>query len=209
VRAEATIQRTASALSTYLQPIHPRAIAALQGGVVYAVLPLKRGSMSDPVRIARGFVERIDSPVPLYAGVGSIVTEIAELPDSRRGADAALRVLRSRRDAASGRVADIDAVQVDALMLRVSDSLVADHVRLAGPLAVLIEYDETHRTSLTETLRMWLEEFGDVAAAAAKSHIHKNSFRYRMNRIAEIAGIDLTDPAVRFGLMLQFRAFAL
>jgi DNA-binding PucR family transcriptional regulator len=44
-----------------------------------------------------------------------------------------------------------------------------------------------------------------VIAAAAKLHIHKNTLRYRLRRLTEIAGLDLSDPDTRLGLMLQLR----
>jgi DNA-binding PucR family transcriptional regulator len=37
--------------------------------------------------------------------------------------------------------------------------------------------------------------------------VHKNTFRYRIARLEQIAGIDLSDPDVRFALTLQLRIF--
>ncbi|WTU53175.1 helix-turn-helix domain-containing protein [Streptomyces sp. NBC_00057] len=39
-----------------------------------------------------------------------------------------------------------------------------------------------------------MSTFGDAAAAAAAVHIHPNTFRYRLKRLAVVAGIDLSDP---------------
>lgn len=201
---EARTQRTANAFSTYLQPIHPRAIAARLGGVIYAVLPLRSTSSAEAAGTTRGFVQHGGSSTPLYAGIGPVVTEIADLTESRRGADAALRVLRTRRRDGD-HVAEYSAIQIEALLLRVSDALVADHVEITGPLAELREYDRTHESSLVATLRAWLDHFGDVTQAAAQCHVHKNTFRYRLSRIEEVAGIDLGSAETRFGLMLQLR----
>jgi DNA-binding PucR family transcriptional regulator len=40
-------------------------------------------------------------------------------------------------------------------------------------------------------------------------HVHPNTFRYRLRRLADIGGIDLTDPAARFAVMLQLRVVSL
>ena len=208
-RSESETQRAASALNMYLQPIYPRAIASLLGSVIYAVIPLRvadDAAQAEAERLAREFIARLDTTDALYAGVGRIVTEISDLPESRREADAALRVLRTRRSA-DVRVSSLAAVQVDALMLRISDALVADRVSPAGPLAAIRAYDDEHRTGLLATLRAWLDHFGDVAAAAQAIHVHKNTFRYRLTRLAEVGSIDLDDPDIRFGLMLQLRLF--
>lgn len=209
VRSEADAQRLASALNMYLQPIYPRAVAALLGRVIYAVVPLResnRGAQNEAQAIARAFISRVDTTSTLFAGIGKVVAEPSALTRSRTEADAALRVLRSRANPAL-RVANLDDVYVSALMHRLSDMLVADQVGIGGTLRVLGEYDVEHNTELVPTLRSWLDHFGDVASAAASIHVHKNTFRYRLGRLAEISGIDLDDAETRFGLMLQLRLF--
>lgn len=66
-------------------------------------------------------------------------------------------------------------------------------------------HDAQHHTAFSETLAAWLDSFGDVIAAAAAVHVHPNTFRYRLKRLAEIAGFDLSDPNARFEAMLQLR----
>jgi DNA-binding PucR family transcriptional regulator len=74
-----------------------------------------------------------------------------------------------------------------------------------GPIALLLEHDDRAAGGLIETLEAWLEAFGDVAAAAAALYIHPNTLRYRLRRITELSGLDLTDPEQRFAAMLQLR----
>ncbi|XVU28333.1 helix-turn-helix domain-containing protein [Actinoplanes sp. CA-054009] len=58
------------------------------------------------------------------------------------------------------------------------------------------------------TERRWSDNaFGDAVAAAAALHVHPNTFRYRLRRLAEVGDLDLTDPEARFGAMLQLRLF--
>ena len=45
-----------------------------------------------------------------------------------------------------------------------------------------------------------------MAAASAAMFVHANTFRYRLRRLTEVSGIDLTDPEQRFAAMLQLRA---
>ncbi|WP_095101496.1 sugar diacid recognition domain-containing protein [Pseudomonas sp. Irchel 3A5] len=44
---------------------------------------------------------------------------------------------------------------------------------------------------LMQTLRSWCEHSGQVQQCAASLGVHRNSLRYRMDRIAEISGLDL------------------
>jgi hypothetical protein len=90
-----------------------------------------------------------------------------------------------------------------------ADGAAADGVdgdRPTGPVARLSAYDLKHGTNLVETLRAWLDAFGDVAAASTAMFVHPNTFRYRLRRLTEVSGIDLADPEQRFSAMLQLRA---
>ncbi len=78
--------------------------------------------------------------------------------------------------------------------MELRDLAAAHGDRPTGPVARLSAYDAEHGTNLVETLRAWLDAFGDVAAASAAMFVHANTFRYRLRRLTEVSGIDLTDP---------------
>ncbi len=65
-----------------------------------------------------------------------------------------------------------------------------------------------HNTNLVDTLRAWLDAFGDVIAAAKALYVHPNTFRYRLRRLSEVGGIDLGDAEARFVAMVQLRIVA-
>jgi len=158
------------------------------------------------VRIATDFLDRIGERIPAVIGIGSVATDAAGLAPARATADRALRALRSG-DRPGHRVARLADVHVQSLMLDLRDLVVARGDRPTGAAARLYEYDEQHGTNLVETLRAWLEAFGDVTAASAALYVHPNTFRYRLRRLAEVAGIDLDDPEDRFAVLLQLRLF--
>lgn len=95
-----------------------------------------------------------------------------------------------------------------SLLLELRDLVAARGDRPTGPVARLFAYDAEHNTNLVDTLRAWLDAFGDVMAAATSLYIHPNTFRYRLRRLSEVSGIDLTDPESRFAAMLQLRVVA-
>jgi len=111
-----------------------------------------------------------------------------------------LRVLQRRRSRRT--LASLSEVYAEALLI---DVAAADGHRPSGPVAGLAEYDRKHNSNLVETLAAWLDAFGDVNAAAEAVHVHPNTFRYRLHRIAEIGDVDLSDGESRFALMLQLR----
>ncbi|WP_371403787.1 helix-turn-helix domain-containing protein [Kribbella sp. NBC_00662] len=199
-------QRLADAFAMHLGAVHPRAAAALVGDVAYGLIPVRPDRTDGEeraVRIGKHFLERIGDRVTASIGVGPVVAEAAHLPNARAGADRALRVLRTGRGAP--RVARLADVHVDTLLLELRDLIEARGDEPTGPIARLVAYDRRHNTDLVETLRAWLDAFGDVAAAAAAVYVHPNTFRYRLRRLAEVGGLDLDDPDSRFAAMLQLR----
>ena len=59
---------------------------------------------------------------------------------------------------------------------------------------------------LLETLRTWFAEKGSTSAAAARLYVHRNTVRYRLRRIEELTGEDLTDPAASGRVLLALEA---
>jgi hypothetical protein len=221
VASPAERARLADGLAMHLSAIHPRCAAALVGDVAYGLIPVASGDGGGPaaagtsapdgddgetraVRIATDFLDRVGDRSRPVIGIGQVAVDAAGLPAARACADRTLRVLR----ASSGgrRVARLADVHAEALLMELRDLAAAHGDRPTGPVARLSAYDAEHGTNLIETLRAWLDAFGDVAAASAAMFVHPNTFRYRLRRLTEVSGIDLTDQEQRFAAMLQLRA---
>ncbi|RFU41354.1 PucR family transcriptional regulator [Actinomadura logoneensis] len=194
-------ERVSDALALHLAAIHPRTATASLGGVTYAILPTATDEPA--LRVADAFLARVGTRVPAVIGIGRVAARPAQLPRSRDDADRALRVLRQGRTRA--RAARLTDVHVASLMADLADRLADEDDIPDGPVVRLRAYDAEHKTALTETLAAWLDTFGDVPAAAAAVHVHPNTFRYRLKRLTEVSGLDLTDPDARFEAMLQLR----
>ncbi|MFI0151464.1 PucR family transcriptional regulator [Streptomyces lydicus] len=199
-------QRLASALAVHLTAVQPRSAVALLGDVAYGLFPVPGDSAharERALQVASNFLQRTGDRAGLVIGIGSVAEEPSALARSRANADRALRVLFSGRTAQ--RVASIADVYVDALLIEMRDLAVANRDELSGPLARLVAYDAKHNAHLVETLRAWLDAFGDVITASASVFVHPNTFRYRIRRVAEVGEFDLRDPSARFAAMVQLR----
>lgn len=211
-------QRLSDGLAMHLNAVHPRCAAALVGDVTYGLVPVARDGDEDggrdgdgagageqrAVRVATDFLERVGDRVRGVIGIGPAAQDPAGLAVARAGADRVLRVLRAG-GGGGPRVARLADVHVEALVLELRDLAAAHGDRPTGPVARLLAYDDLHHTHLVATLRAWLDAFGDVIAASAAVHVHPNTFRYRLRRLAEVGGLDLSDPEARFAAMLQLR----
>lgn len=208
--AASRLRQLTDALALHLSAVLPGAAVTLLEGVAYAIVPVAAGADGDEraARLGREFLDRTGGRLPAVIGVGRVAASSTELPRSRADADRALRVLRTPASAPR-RVARATDVEVEALLLDLRDLAEAHGRGPSGPLARLVRYDAERGTRLVASLRAWLDAHGDVAAASAAIHVHENTFRYRLRRIAEIGGADLTDSDTRFAAILQLRIFDL
>ncbi|RKT83032.1 DNA-binding transcriptional regulator, PucR family [Saccharopolyspora antimicrobica] len=72
-------------------------------------------------------------------------------------------------------------------------------------LADLIAYDDVHHSDLVRTLRTFLDCSGSWSRCAKRLHVHVNTLRYRIQRVEEITGRDLSEfpSRVDFYLALE------
>jgi len=72
-------------------------------------------------------------------------------------------------------------------------------------IAPLLSYDEQYETELVKTLESFLDEDGSVARTAQRLFTHRHTIRYRLERVRELTGLDVssTDGRERLGLGLK------
>ena len=205
------LARVADALGVHLSASVPSSAVAVVGGIAFALVPTSPvAPTSEPeervARLAEEFCDRLGSRLPAVVGIGGTAADLSGISESRATATRVLRVLRDGY--ANRRVARLQDVHTQSLLLELRDLAAARGERPVGPIARLLEYDERNDAGLAQTLEAWLDALGDVRAAAAALFIHPNTLRYRLRRLEEISGLDLADPEQRFAAMLQLRILA-
>ena len=75
--------------------------------------------------------------------------------------------------------------------------------RLLGPVAA---YDERHHAELLPTLRAFLDCDGSWNVCASRLYVHVNTVRYRIGRIEELTGRDLSTLPDRVDFFLALRS---
>jgi DNA-binding PucR family transcriptional regulator len=73
-------------------------------------------------------------------------------------------------------------------------------------LAPLAAYDEQYETELVATVEAYLENDGSVAQTAARMYTHRHTIRYRLERVRELAGHDISLSEGREKLSLGLKA---
>ncbi|MFE5491430.1 PucR family transcriptional regulator [Streptomyces virginiae] len=74
-------------------------------------------------------------------------------------------------------------------------------------LGQLIAYDSGHHATMVETLSRYFDCGGNYDEAAASLAIHRSTLRYRLQRIREISGNDLTNVEDRLNLQVATRVW--
>jgi len=92
---------------------------------------------------------------------------------------------------------------LDLLTARITDAV--DTSDLLHPaLEIIREYDAKSQSNLFHTLDVYLLNDCNAQHCGRLLFLHRNSLVYRIHRIQEIAGIDLSDPEERSYLRLSF-----
>ena len=121
--------------------------------------------------------------------LGPTVAAVSDSARSAKAALAALSVAASREQLARPTLAD------DLLPERVlAGDQLAKQTLISNYYLPLV----SGSADLLQTLRAYLENGGSLEATAKSLFVHANTVRYRLRRIHELIGEDVTDPRVAF-----------
>ena len=199
-------------------PAAERALVAPLGDEVIVLVPLPAAGDPDDgqpaahayaalLRETQPAFEADRSRIRLSVGVSTPADGVAALPGAQHEASSARRLAELRSGAACpvSVVTSDEVASHELLLASVPGSVLRSfRDRLLGPL---LAYDDQHRAELLQTLREFLACSGSWNACAAKMYVHVNTVRYRIRRIEELTGRDLSslDDRVDFFLALRIR----
>ncbi|GAA3822141.1 PucR family transcriptional regulator ligand-binding domain-containing protein [Sphaerisporangium flaviroseum] len=134
-------------------------------------------------------------------GVSAVLTG----PGGIRGGAEEAGHARRLAEVRGGGVVTSDEIYTHALLL----ATVPDDVRRSFAdriLAPLFAYDLRHQSELVRTLGTFLDCAGSWNTCSERLHVHVNTVRYRIRRVEELTGRDLSSMADRVDLFLALRA---
>ena len=158
------------------------------------------------LRAAQPVLECDRARIRVSVGVSAPAEGVAALAGALHEAQSARRLAIIRAGTGAGAVSVVTSDEVashELLLASVPGSVLRSfRDRLLGPL---VAYDERHRAELLPTLREFLACSGSWHACAAAMYVHVNTVRYRIRRIEELTGRDLSslDDQVDFFLALR------
>lgn len=140
-------------------------------------------------------------------GVGGLCHQPADFPRSYREAWIALKMQRTTRGKPGATV--FDDLGVYRVLGELGDVATAPVVErfVRDWLGPLIDYDAQKGSQLVPTLCRYFECGGNYDATAEALAVGRSTFKYRLRRIRELLGHDLSDPETNFNLQLAIRAW--
>jgi len=153
------------------------------------------------LKLAEIFAKEINRQYPqnrVAIGLGQPARDISIWRNSYRDAVQAMELAERLQTDTPLYIGDLGVYQ---LILSLSDreKLTTFCERTLGPL---IEYDMRQNADLIKTLEAFFNSHGNLSQTAESLIVHRNTLLYRMNRINEIAQIDLNRPETRLALHL-------
>ncbi|MED5816114.1 helix-turn-helix domain-containing protein [Mycolicibacterium sp. 050232] len=194
--------RLADVLALSASAFRHDAQMASVGSRVYVLFPSTGKAVTSWVRGTVAAL-RAELGMQLHAVVASPVAGLAGLAGARADVDRVLDTAE-RHPGTLAAVTSLAEARTTVLLDEIVTAIAADE-RLIDPRVQTLRADEP---VLAETLGVYLDCFGDVAAAAQHLHVHPNTVRYRIRRVEQLLGTSLNDADVRLLLALSLRATA-
>jgi DNA-binding PucR family transcriptional regulator len=192
--------RLADVLALSASAFRHDAQMASAGSRVYVLFPSTGKAVTSWVR---GTVSalRAELGLQLHAVIASPVAGLAGAASARTDVDRVLDTAE-RHPGTLAAVTSLAEARTTVLLDEIVTAIASDE-RLIDPRVRTLRADEP---VLAETLGVYLDCFGDVAAAAQHLHVHPNTVRYRIRRVEQLLAASLNDADVRLLLSLSLRA---
>jgi DNA-binding PucR family transcriptional regulator len=194
--------KLADVLAMSANAFRPDAQVASRGSRVYVLLP-QVAKVSSLTSWIRGTISALRSELGLQlrAVIAAPIIGLAGLAAVRVEVDRVLDSAERHPDSFAS-VTSLAEARTTVLLDEIVTMVGADE-RLVDPR---VRDLQAHDPVLAQTLRAYLDNFGDVAAAAQQLQVHPNTVRYRARRIETLLSTSLADPDVRLLLSLGLRA---
>jgi hypothetical protein len=135
------------------------------------------------------------------------VSGVGTAPGGLRGLVEEARQARQVAEQETVSVNVMTAEDIDSYVLLLANTpdavRTAYHQRLLGSV---LEYDALRQSDLMRTLEVFLQHSGSWSAAASDLHLHVNTLRYRIGRIEQLTGRNLSQLEHQVDLFLALRA---
>ncbi|MDD6071879.1 MAG: PucR family transcriptional regulator ligand-binding domain-containing protein [Clostridiales bacterium] len=152
--------------------------------------------------LIEAFVKVIKTPNPRI-GIGRTVQDIMQVTESYKTALKALDI----DDEGSPAVQSYDEMSnIEKLLVEIQSEQVLVNC-FQNTIGKLLEYDKEHDADLFNTLRVYLEQEGNISKSAQALFIHRNTMVYRINKMNGILGMEIDTSKAERELEVAIRCY--
>ena len=202
--ARAVVSRSIAALSEVEGRAHGTQPAGA-GAEVLLLVP--GGDETTAARAAEGVLREMEAGLTGFTfAIGR--SRIAEDPtDLPRAASEALLAANVAQGSPDGAALAFEQTGAYRLLLSAMSENPSELQRFyAETVEPLMAYDEQYETDLVRTLEAFLEADGNVAGTAQRLFTHRHTIYYRLERVRELSGLDVSSSDGREKLSLGLKA---
>ena len=203
-RVRAVAERGARAVASHsLAALSER--EGLAGAEVLLLVPGGEDAVAE--RAAEAVLREMQATLPGYTfalGRSRVTREAAELPRAASEALLAANVAQGSREDAALAFEQTGAYRL--LLSTMSDNPSELQRFYEETVEPLVSYDEQYETDLVLTLETFLEADGNVAGTAQRLFTHRHTVYYRLERVRELCGLDVSSSDGREKLSLGLKA---
>ncbi|HME02029.1 MAG TPA: helix-turn-helix domain-containing protein [Solirubrobacteraceae bacterium] len=171
------------------------------------LLLIPGGEEATAARAAEGILREMEAGLKGYTfAIGR--SRIAEDPlDLPRAASEALLAANVAQGGEDGVALAFEQTGAYRLLLSAMSENPSELQRFyAETVEPLVAYDEQYETDLVRTLETFLEADGNVAGTAQRLFTHRHTIYYRLERVRELSGLDVSSSDGREKLSLGLKA---
>ena len=136
----------------------------------------------------------------LLVGAGRTTVRLSHAPVSKADAD---RVITFLQRTPGERTGSVNTLRSQIALMRLVEILEGQFEPLPDPLRALAPLEPADREEALRTLDAYFTHPGNVSQAAREVHVHPNTFRYRLAKVADLLGVDLDDRDARLLLEIE------
>ncbi len=165
------------------------------------------GEEATAARAADGILREMEAGLTGFTfaiGRSRIAEEPTDLP---RAASEALLAANVAQGSADGAALAFEQTGAYRLLLSAMSENPSELQRFyAETVEPLVAYDEQYETDLVRTLEAFLEADGNVAGTAQRLFTHRHTIYYRLERVRELSGLDVSSSDGREKLSLGLKS---
>ncbi|MFP3154237.1 helix-turn-helix domain-containing protein [Lachnospiraceae bacterium ZAX-1] len=193
-------------IKLYFEQFGKKVLYTQEESLLICMLPLENGQ--EYKSYLRKNIQKVKNQlkegkqITISIGIGCMFHDIIALKRSSMEAKEALKMLHTCHKNDDVRM--YDEMGIYRILFRVQDK--RELVRILQlTLGPLLEWDMEYENDLAGTLELYLLENCNLSKTAETLYVHRNTLKYRIQKIQEILNCDLNDVQTCFNLRLVYK----